>query len=342
MNEKCRRIQDLFSDYIDQRLSHQDLEDVRAHLKGCKRCSKEYESFRSMIRMLHTSEKESPPQDFIKKVNQRIDDEKSVKNFLKNLFEQQNLKVPLTICVVGLLVFIGVKPFYKQYINKPYMVKQQSQDISDKIRESSSEVANFTGKLETGAIANKEQLHEPYYQRGLGLEKEDAAVSKKAEELTRDLDELKEESFLSAPRASSSEAKRKVFKDELAGGFVSSQREKKEKPRSYQMDNSLQPAVSETIRKQSIYIGPYILTVQSESIKQAKEKIEKILKSKNIDKLVLADNEDSFSEVTVDITVVEFNSLISSMIERGIVILDIPAVVDRGKSFPLRISIKTQ
>lgn len=325
MKEKCRKIQDLFSDYIDQRLSHQDLEEVREHLKSCKRCSNEYESFRSMIRMLHSAEKVNPPDDFVKKVNQRIEDEKSIGNSLKKIFEEQNLKVPLTLCVVGLLVFIGIQPFYKKYINRPYMVKEQSQDLSDKIKKPVSKRFSVVGRAEvkTETIDKEDQGYEPNYIQSFDTVE-------------------KEEALALAPRASSLEEKRKAVRDELAGGFVYQERELKEKPQNYQIDSASEPAVSERKRKQSIYIGPYILTVQSKSIRLAKEKIEKILESKNINKLVLADNEDSFSEITIDVTVVEFNSLINSMIEQGIIILDVPAVVDRGKSFPLRISIKKE
>jgi hypothetical protein len=51
--EKCDKIKEMLSSYIDKHLSPQDEEEVRTHLAQCKGCRREFESLTSTVELLH-------------------------------------------------------------------------------------------------------------------------------------------------------------------------------------------------------------------------------------------------------------------------------------------------
>ncbi|MCG2712541.1 MAG: zf-HC2 domain-containing protein [Candidatus Omnitrophica bacterium] len=112
----CKHIQSLFSGYIDAELNAQQRQEVKEHIESCTACKKEFEAFNLMAKMLHSMEKIDAPADFTEKVNQRIDDKKSVDSFLKNLVRDQRFKVPLTISA-AILLFVCVRSFYPEILS---------------------------------------------------------------------------------------------------------------------------------------------------------------------------------------------------------------------------------
>jgi hypothetical protein len=60
----CRKIQGMLSEYIDNRLGSEDKSLVEHHLESCEACSKELESLRMTVRLLHRVSKVSVPRSF--------------------------------------------------------------------------------------------------------------------------------------------------------------------------------------------------------------------------------------------------------------------------------------
>lgn len=50
---QCRRVRDMLSEYLDDRLGHEDQDIVEHHLEACEACSSELESLRMTVEMLH-------------------------------------------------------------------------------------------------------------------------------------------------------------------------------------------------------------------------------------------------------------------------------------------------
>ena len=61
---KCRRVKDLLSEYIDGRLDSRDTEFVDRHVEVCRGCSEELESLRSTVQLLHRVPSVAVPRSF--------------------------------------------------------------------------------------------------------------------------------------------------------------------------------------------------------------------------------------------------------------------------------------
>jgi anti-sigma factor RsiW len=64
--------QELFSDYLEGTLPEAEREALAAHLEGCADCRAELESLRQMLRSLSGLRPLPPPENFTRKVEQRI------------------------------------------------------------------------------------------------------------------------------------------------------------------------------------------------------------------------------------------------------------------------------
>ena len=75
---ECRKVRELFSEYLNGNLSQSDIERVGCHLARCKECLTEFHSLKETIRLLHklSPEVTSPP-FVISKIDERIPAPKS-------------------------------------------------------------------------------------------------------------------------------------------------------------------------------------------------------------------------------------------------------------------------
>lgn len=60
----CRKIREMFSEYLDNRLDSEKKRIVEKHLSSCEACSKELESLRMTVRLLHRVPEVSVPRSF--------------------------------------------------------------------------------------------------------------------------------------------------------------------------------------------------------------------------------------------------------------------------------------
>ncbi len=67
-----RAVSDLFSDYLEGELDASTQAQVSEHLKGCEQCRKELETFRQTLDALSGLRTLPPPDNFTRKVQQRI------------------------------------------------------------------------------------------------------------------------------------------------------------------------------------------------------------------------------------------------------------------------------
>jgi predicted anti-sigma-YlaC factor YlaD len=67
-----RAAQDLFSEYLEGELAPEEQAKVAEHLQGCEECRKELETFRHTLRSLSGLRPLPPPDNFARKVQQRI------------------------------------------------------------------------------------------------------------------------------------------------------------------------------------------------------------------------------------------------------------------------------
>ena len=146
---ECKKIKELLSEYLDAALDEENTLLVKEHLLQCQVCRKELDDLRKMSETLQNLEKTAAPQDFLDKLHTRIKDRKSIDSFLINLLKSPNLKVPVAVCLMILVVFAVLKSTDMFYPTKTvykelkkelkYRVIRESDDSYEVIEEGISD-----------------------------------------------------------------------------------------------------------------------------------------------------------------------------------------------------------
>ncbi|MBM3238286.1 hypothetical protein FJZ31_18500 [Candidatus Poribacteria bacterium] len=69
---KCEEYRELFSNFIDDELSEEQIKDFRRHLKSCQACRKEFEGFRQSQTLLKLLPKKEAPLELWEKIETRV------------------------------------------------------------------------------------------------------------------------------------------------------------------------------------------------------------------------------------------------------------------------------
>lgn len=116
----CQEVKELFSDYLDHRLSPMNIALIHEHLKVCPGCSQEVAELRKTLSLIGSLEEIQTSPDFLGKVLRKIEREKRIRDLWSWFFEPIRVKVPLEITA---LLLVSVLGFYL-YERSPELSKE--------------------------------------------------------------------------------------------------------------------------------------------------------------------------------------------------------------------------
>jgi len=105
---KCAEVKKYLSDYIDNSLNTDMKKRIEEHLRTCAVCSEELASLKSCLKRVSHLKEVDVPEDFLKKVHERIEQVSRSKKILRALFVPPRVKVPLELAVVLTAVVIVI------------------------------------------------------------------------------------------------------------------------------------------------------------------------------------------------------------------------------------------
>jgi hypothetical protein len=127
---KCRDVQDMLSEYMDDILDKEKKLLVSEHLKLCKNCSAELSSLMQAVSLLKKKTAVLPPPDFVLQVRKKIEERHWWKEALKIVFFPWYIKLPLeavaTVVIVCVLYFVY---YEKEFVHMPKQVKEESIEV---------------------------------------------------------------------------------------------------------------------------------------------------------------------------------------------------------------------
>lgn len=104
---KCRNVKEHLDEYIHDE-TKQDLKIlIEEHLSTCKDCSEDFSFLKTYYNEIASFTKAKAPDDFLFKLNQRLEKETSFKQLLRKLFFPLKIKIPLeTAGITAIVIFM--------------------------------------------------------------------------------------------------------------------------------------------------------------------------------------------------------------------------------------------
>jgi len=103
----CVQIKRLLSEYIDNVLDDQTKKLVDEHLSQCSACSKELATSKSYVKEMSSLKEIKAPDDFLEKVQERINRRFQFERIMRKFFVPVKIKVPLQLAgAVAMLVLV--------------------------------------------------------------------------------------------------------------------------------------------------------------------------------------------------------------------------------------------
>lgn len=124
----CEDFYTYIDDFIDNILPDEINEQILSHINSCPQCKKEFDDRKKTVNILRSMPKIAPPEDFLARINNRIDNEciKPQKRDFKKIFNYRTYSAAAA-CILCVVV-IKVMPELLSYQNVP------STDNSSEIR----------------------------------------------------------------------------------------------------------------------------------------------------------------------------------------------------------------
>jgi len=131
---KCAGIKQLLSEYVDGVLDAQTKEHLEEHISTCVGCQQELQELKALVGELRAVESVRAPDDFLDRLNERIETRFSFGNVIKTLFVPMRIKIPVqlvTATATAVLVFsiINLHQPEKQF---PQKLTKNAPMISEK------------------------------------------------------------------------------------------------------------------------------------------------------------------------------------------------------------------
>ncbi len=104
----CTEIKKLLSEYIDGALEVDKKAVVEEHLASCKNCSEEAALLKACVEKINFLEKVEAPEDFLKKVKERVERRSVFQEMMRGLFVPVRIKVPLELAGVAASVVLAI------------------------------------------------------------------------------------------------------------------------------------------------------------------------------------------------------------------------------------------
>jgi hypothetical protein len=112
----CAAVLELLSEYVDGTLDVQTRTAVERHIAICENCKQELVSLRAIVDELGALNPVKPPEDFLRKIHERIKTRSGFNKILHKLFVPFHIKIPLelaaaaTVTILVILVLNIQKP----------------------------------------------------------------------------------------------------------------------------------------------------------------------------------------------------------------------------------------
>ncbi len=109
----CREIKKLLEDYIDNALSGEKSAAVKKHLASCRDCGAELLSRKDYRKQMTSLKEVKAPDDFMRQLNNRIDNQYGIKKIIRTLFYPLKIKLPveaLGVVAASVLIVVFLNP----------------------------------------------------------------------------------------------------------------------------------------------------------------------------------------------------------------------------------------
>ncbi len=126
---KCETIKNMMSSYIDKDLNNIEKAEFEKHLAECEECRAEYESLTDIIAACGNLEEIELPQNFRTELHQRLNEEKSKRNFFSGIMGSKRMKMAAGLVAAALVIAIGIGGSSLLFDNSMKMAQESAPDM---------------------------------------------------------------------------------------------------------------------------------------------------------------------------------------------------------------------
>jgi len=126
---KCETIKNMMSSYIDKDLNNIEKAEFEKHLAECEECRAEYESLIDIIAACGNLEEIELPQNFRTELHQRLNEEKSKRNFFSGILGSKRMKMATGLVAAALVIAIGIGGSSLLFDNSMKMTQESAPDM---------------------------------------------------------------------------------------------------------------------------------------------------------------------------------------------------------------------
>jgi hypothetical protein len=131
----CPEVQELFSDYLDDRLAPSQASLLKEHLGTCAACRLELEGLRQTIELIGSVEEMKTSPDFLAQVDRKIDGGSAMSPLWRWVFTPAKIKIPLEAAALATVVVFAV------YLYRSSDLSQEDFPFTKKSPEKSEETS---------------------------------------------------------------------------------------------------------------------------------------------------------------------------------------------------------
>ena len=126
---KCETIKNMMSSYIDKDLNNIEKAEFEKHLAECEECRAEYESLIDIIAACGNLKEIELPQNFRTELHQRLNEEKSKRNFFSGILGSKRMKMATGLVAAALVIAIGIGGSSLLFDNSMKMAQESAPDM---------------------------------------------------------------------------------------------------------------------------------------------------------------------------------------------------------------------
>jgi len=119
----------MMSSYIDKDLNNIEKAEFEKHLAECEECRAEYESLIDIIAACGNLEEIELPQNFRTELHQRLNEQKSKRNFFSGIMGSKRMKMAAGLVAAALVIAIGIGGSSLLFDNSMKMAQESAPDM---------------------------------------------------------------------------------------------------------------------------------------------------------------------------------------------------------------------
>lgn len=105
---ECKDFKKLLSQFLDNQLDEKQ-QQINKHLKGCPKCMRALESVTEMVNLIHNIKEVNPPDDFLQKVNKKLDQAPIWQKVLQRLGNLFPVGLPVKVLTIMAVLFLAIR-----------------------------------------------------------------------------------------------------------------------------------------------------------------------------------------------------------------------------------------